>query len=317
MANHAFGIRARHSNSIIRKMATEVSYEDVGTEEDPEGTLCDTRDEGALPLAEELAKSSDDEYRFEFHFRNFAYKTLYMNVQHAGCGGTPWHENRPRCWRNKIGYCPQGLSGGGAVYAPSGYVINWGLWWDVIKDGLQLIWDVGMLFVPGPQGKPDYIPDPPKDKDDGLEDALGIFGDVFALTSDTIAAIKGDEQMTQEEYDQMIAKGQAAVGDSAASVGITEDQVYWLAEQMQLGDKWAFCAGNAYAKYIRDNNSESNSNHGWSVFRSNENGSKCKHALKRAKACFIHKGHLIYPVSYPGEDNDWIDSHLWEYPPCC
>lgn len=311
-----YGVSDRRPVLMVRKMSDTVTdWEDVCSVDDPEGL--ELYSEGEV---EESLKDGD--YRFEFHFRNFGDEKVMVNVQHSGCAKTPWHENRPGCWRSEIApYTSAGLSSGGLVYAPSKFVINFGMWWEVIKDGISLIYDVAMLFVPGPNHPPEFDHKPPKDPEDGLEDALGIFGDVMALGGDTIKAIKDSEPiMTKDEYDAWIEKGQDAIPQAAKAAGITEEQVYELALAMNLGDKWAFLAGDTYFKYIRNNNNESNKGHGWSVFKS-MGGSKCKHYMRSAKACFIHKGHLIYPV-YPwtGDGKEkwsFINDKLWFEPSCC
>lgn len=316
-----YGVSDRRPAVMVRKMsetATErASWEDVSTEDDPEGLVLYPQDDSEVEQ-----HLRDEEYKFQLHFRNFGDEKVLINVHHVGGVICPWHEGRACCWRQEIpANTSKGLSSGGCVYVPGGFVIHFGKWWEVIKDGIGLIYDVAMLFVPGPDPPANFDHKVPDDPKDGIEDALGIFGDVMGLTTDTIKALTDNEPiMSQEDYDEWIKKGQQAIPQAAAAAGITEQQVYELADEMELGDKWAFLAGDTYFEFIRDNNKETNKKNGWSVMKS-MGGSKCKHNMRAAKACFIHKGHLIYPCfDWTGDLSEkwsFINDKLWFVPDCC
>ena len=70
---------------------------------------------------------------WEFHFRNFTQREMWVGAYHLGCGGVPWHDGRPKCWEQTIPHNPQG--GSTSVYVPSPWVVDFAQWFQVIIDG--------------------------------------------------------------------------------------------------------------------------------------------------------------------------------------
>ncbi|MEH2151643.1 hypothetical protein [Nostoc sp.] len=225
------------------------------------------------------------QFEWQFHFRNFNENEMHVRVHHAGCAKDPWHDGRPACWEKDIPYCPQGSNNGEAVYVPSAWVTNFGDWWSIIKDGLKLIKDLGVVFFP-----------PVKSGD-----VIDVISDVFAIEKDIITALIDD--MSEEELNEMLETAHDSIDNTCKNSGMNPTIIRQIAEDMNLDpSNWAILAGSDYKRYIHNNESPLVNNHGWSNFRGW--GQKTKDDLKIATACFIEKGHIIFPVHGGGGDSD-------------
>jgi hypothetical protein len=223
-----------------------------------------------------------DQFEWQFHFRNFNASAMHVRVHHAGCAGTPWHDDRPCCWNADVPYCPQGLSSGAAVYRPSEWVTDFGDWWAIIKDGLKLIGSVGVLLYP------------PVTR----EEVTDVVSNTFAITADVVRACIDD--MTDEEINAMLETAHESIEHTCQVNGMDLSVIQQMAQDMNLDpNAWAIIAGKDYRDYIWNSDSPLVNKHGWSVFRGW--GPKTKNDLKIAEACFIEKGHLIYPCDGGGE----------------
>lgn len=247
----------------------------------------ESMDNISTPIVDLEQSKSQSEFDWQFHFRNFYDSESYVRVHHIGCAMTPWHDDRPCCWRNKhLPPCPKGLSSGEGVYRPSDWVVNFDDWWTIIKDGLQLLVDMGLfIYEPNPEG------------------LISVIMDTFALEEDVVSAYVND--LSQEELEELLSKADQSIGHSAESVGMTMDEVVKLARDMGLQDyQWGFIAGPTYIEYIHDNHSPIVGKHGWSVFQQNSNDGD---HLRIAQGAFINQGHLIYPFGLGSELKLWSD----------
>jgi hypothetical protein len=215
-----------------------------------------------------------NEFEWQFHFRNFHDFDFHVRVHHAGCAKTKWHDGRPCCWEKDIPYCPQGLSSGEAVYRPSEWVTHFGDFWQLIKDGLILIKDVGLTIFKKPTTR---------------EDIVDVVSDVFAVASDIVSLCI--DEMTDEEIEEMLQKAYDSVEHVCQVNGMDYEIVQQMAKDMNLDpNAWGIIGGSAYREYIWSKKSPIDAK--WSVFC----GWEDKHEyLNIAEACFVEKGHLIYP----------------------
>ncbi len=234
-----------------------------------------------------------NEFEWQFHFRNFHGNDLHVRVHHVGCAKTKWHDDRPCCWEKDIPPCIQGLNSGEAVYVPSAWVTHFGDLWQLIKDGLILIKDLGLTIFKKPTTR---------------EDIYTIVGDVFAVSKDVVATCVDD--MSDEEIEEMLNKAYDSVDSVCRNNDMDPDNIRKMANDMGLDpNAWGIIAGSAYREYIWSKDSPIDGK--WSVFCG---WSDTHDYLDIAEACFIEKGHLIYPADrggsekYPVIDKFWSDN---------
>lgn len=223
---------------------------------------------------------------WQFHFRVFHQGGVPIRVHHAGCAMTKWHDGRPCCWKpGAIAYGPAGQASGD-VYVPSGFVVRFGDWWPLIKDGLMLIKDMAMLCIP-PYSTSAY-------------ETKKFMADVFGLTVDVIQESLENDGMTDAELSELIQNAEASFDKTCRDNHMDPGRVRDIANQMNLGPKWALLAGRDYWNNIH-NSSDIVGQHGWSIFRGPDGDRRI------CKGCFIHSGHFILPVGW----KDDIDNYFW------
>jgi len=228
---------------------------------------------------------------WQFHFRNFRNNNDKMKIRchHAGCAMTKWHDGRPCCWKGNVSYSPTGNGATEDVYAPSGFVVNFGDWWPLIKDGLKLIKDIGVYFVP------------PKKPSEMRQ----ILADIFALEVDIIKEVIEEDGMTDDDFNELMESAQKSFEQTCTNNNMKPERVKEIARQMGLADnEWALLAGKDYWDNIHgtgDGGSPIVGEHGWSMFRGPDGDRKI------ATACFLHKGHFIYAVDWKND----IDNYFW------
>jgi hypothetical protein len=209
----------------------------------------------------------------QFHFRNFTERNIWFGAYHAGCGGAPWHDGRPRCWPSPENFnhtIPHNPTGGyDSVYVPADWVVHFADWFKLIADSLKLVGDIG-LFIAS-EGT----------DEDALVDAIK---DVFNVTDD---AVRSAAEYNSVDLSALAANASATFANSCASVGMTTDEVTQIGNQLGLGN-WAFVGGSRYQSEIHDD-SDLVSNFGWSVFVA-EDG---KPVNSIANHAFINQGHFI------------------------
>lgn len=227
---------------------------------------------------------------WQFHFRVFHQQGVVIRCHHAGCGMTKWHDGRPCCWKpGTVAYGPTG-SASNDVYCPSNFVVRFGDWWPLIKDGLRLLKDVTMMCIP---------PYPP-----GPKEIKNYMGDVFGLYVDVIKEVLDDDGMTDAELQELFSNVEASFEKTCQDNNMDPSRVKQIANQMNLGNNWALLAGRDYWDNIHGTGQGGSpivGDHGWSMFRGPDGDRRI------AKACFLHKGHFIYPVGW----KDDIDNYFW------
>jgi hypothetical protein len=205
---------------------------------------------------------------WEFHFRNFDTQAQWFGVYHEGCGGAPWHTGRPRCWDCTITNNPTG--GDNSVYVPAGFVVDFEQWFKVILDGIEEVGDI--LMVVASEGE----------DVDAWKDAVST---AFNISTDAVTAA-----LTNSNTDlaTLMANSQNAFERSAASINRTTDEILQIGAEMGLSG-FGFIAGPTYQGMIFNDNDTYNDNAGWTMLRSDPNGS-VDHILNHA---FIDQGHLV------------------------
>jgi hypothetical protein len=216
-----------------------------------------------------------NQFEWQFDFRNFNKNEMQVQVRPTGCVLTSPHDSHSSAWKHQVPYSPTGGIEG--VYRPGNCVVDFGKWWSVIKNGLKLNLDLGILFV---------VQSPKTD------DLIGAISNVFAVDTDRVeACIKN---MSNEEIEQMLTTCYKSVDQTCINNLMNPTVIRQMAQDMNLDPKaWGIITGKTYREYIWNRNSPVINNHGWSVFRAW--GDKAKHRLLIAEGCFIDKGRLIYP----------------------
>lgn len=186
-----------------------------------------------------------------FHFRNIDETDTWFSVQHAGCGGTPYYNGRPKCWAKTIPHNPFG--GHHSVYNPSNWVIGFGSWWNIIKDGLNLIKDTAAFIAS--EGE----------NEQALNQALK---DTFKLEMDIIKGVTDDYFATHTDLASMVTQSRK---EAALAAATTPERIINLAEQLGLGRSgWVFVAGNPYMNLVHESN-RMNDHHGWTLLANPHN----------------------------------------------
>lgn len=224
---------------------------------------------------------------WEFHLRNFDDVSQWFGIYHAGCGGAPWHDGRPRCWDVTITNNPTG--GQNSVYVPSSFVVDFAQWFKVIEDGIEEVAAIGMVIASEGEDEEAWK--------DAVSDAFNIGRDVVdaAVTNST------------SSLQTLMANSAAAMATSAAAVGFTVDQITSLGNAMGL-TSFGFIAGDAYRNLIVNDNDTINDGYGWTILRAANSGSapvdwQCNHA-------FINQGHLI--ISWDSTDaQGFEETNFW------
>lgn len=207
---------------------------------------------------------------WQFHFRNFDTAEQWFGVYHAGCGGAPWHEGRPKCWDCSITDNPTG--GDSSVYVPAKFVVNFDQWFKVIIDGIEEVGDI--LMVIASEGE---------DADawkEAISKAFGIGQDIVdaAVTNSGV------------DLDTLMQQSQKQFATAASSIGKTTDEILQIGAGMGISN-FGFLAGQSYVSMIHDDNTTINDNYGWTILRSGpDTRDKVDHILNHA---FIDQGHLI------------------------
>jgi len=204
--------------------------------------------------------------QWEFHFRNFNPETNWFGVYHFGCGGAPWHDGRARCWSVDIPTNPTG--GHSSVYVPSTFIVKEMQWIKVILDSIKELGEIGLAVA-----------------SEG-EDLSGAISGALDVAKDVVDAVSHD---IGHDLDELQKIAEQSFANSCAAVGKSPDQVRAIANQLGLGSKFGFLAGDAYQKYIRNNNSLTNDDAGFSIMRAPSDAG-VDHACT---AAFIHQGHLV------------------------
>lgn len=217
-----------------------------------------------------------DQNKWEFHFRNFENKTVDFATHHFGCGGAPWHDGRARCNHLKVPYNPTG--GHNSVYVPSSFIVKENQWVTLILQSIKTVTDIGLSVAT-----------------DG-ENLNTVLQDVLKVASDTVEAVAHD---IGADLDALSKDAASSFAASCQAVNKTPDQVTAIAEEMGLSpNSFGFIAGDAYKKYIHDDNSETNDSNGWSIFA--DDGTR-----RIANAAFMDQGHLIFYFNPNDLDGFW------------
>ncbi|MBD2142145.1 hypothetical protein H6F39_12465 [Anabaena sp. FACHB-1250] len=239
-----------------------------------------------------------DQFEWQFHFHNFNEHNLHVRVHHDCGTKDPWHDGRPGCWEYNLPYSPTGSLEG--VFRPGKWVRNFHDWWDIIKDGLKLNLDLGILFT---------VPEPK------IDDLADVVSNVFGIERDIIEALIRD--MNDEEIQQILNTAYQSLDQTCKDNYMDPAIVRQMAKDMDLDpNAWGIIAGTTYRHYIWHNSSPLVNHHGWSVFRSWGQKNTNKNNLFIAEACFIDKGHLIYPCDvYPcdGGDHPKYGNTFWQF----
>jgi hypothetical protein len=208
---------------------------------------------------------------WEFHFRNFSQQPQTFGVFHAGCAGGDVHTGRSRCWQKVIPNNPTG--GDDSVYAPSGWVVDFGDWLSVMKDVGELFADIAIYI--GSEG----------DDEDALVDAIS---DATSLSADIIQA-----KLAESQYDAaaLIQLASQNLEQTCQQIGQSTQQVVSYMEQMGFGSSgWGLIAGPSYQKNIY-NDSQIVNGWGWTVLT--HDGPNSVHWQHIANHAFIQNGHII------------------------
>ena len=204
--------------------------------------------------------------QWEFHFRNFDAGTNWFSVHHFGCGGIPWHDGRAQCWFVDIPNNPTG--GHSSVYVPSTFIVKEKQWIKVVLDAIKEIGEIGLAIA-----------------SEG-EDLQGAISTAFDIAQDVIEAIAHDIGHDLEELQK---KSEQNFVTSCQAVGKTPGQVRAIAAQLGLGTDFGFLAGQAFQKYIRLDNDETNDGLGFSIMHA-PSDAPVDHACT---AAFINNGGLV------------------------
>ena len=208
---------------------------------------------------------------WELHFRNFSQGKQYFGVYHAGCGGAPWHTNRPRCWETLVDNNPTG--GDNSVYVPNSWVVNFAQWFKVVEDVSEILGNLALYI--GSEGE----------DEDSLEDALS---DATSLSQDIIAAKLAASKYSTAELTALAAQNFAS---TCQQIGQSQQQVVSYMEQMGFGSNgWGLIAGDAYQSKIY-NDSDIVDGFGWTILTCPDGD---KHWNNIANHAFVQEGHLIY-----------------------
>jgi hypothetical protein len=204
---------------------------------------------------------------WEFHFRDLNTNGQdWFGVYHAGCGGTPWHEGRPKCWDCTIENNPTG--GDSSVYVPASFVVNFGAWFQVILAGLTEVANIGMAIA-----------------SEG-EDAADAISGAFDVASDVVKAEMAAAQMNDEDLTTLLNQN---FNNACAAAGRTPAEITAYAAQLGLTN-WAFISGSTYTSLIHDDNSTVNGGYGWTILHSPP-GEPVNYLVQ---AAFVAQGHLIF-----------------------
>jgi hypothetical protein len=207
-----------------------------------------------------------DQQKWQFHMRNFDNTEQWFGIYHAGCGGVPWHEGRPKCWDVRITNNPTG--GENSVYVPANFVVEFSQWFKVIVDVLKEIENIGVAIA-----------------SDG-EDLSSVISGAFGVAKDVVEA---EAHNIGADLNALSKNAAEAFEASCKSIGRSSDEVKTIAANMGLS-QYGFLAGDAYLKAIHDNNDTINDGHGWTVLRAPSH----KKVSQFANAAFVNQGHLVY-----------------------
>jgi len=210
---------------------------------------------------------------WEFDFRNFDISEQWFGVYHAGCGGAPWHEERPNCW----GAYVAGTTGTPTfpvVYAPSSWVVDFGAWLDVIIEGLEAIVRVAVFI--GSDGE-------------DMKALVKAFSDVFKVESAVIQAEIEGRKLSTENLQKAL---QENLKSACSAIEQTPESVGLIAQSMGLGSSgWGLITAADYQNRIHNDNTL-NGGCGWTILRSPPSGTARVDYI--ANHAFIQNGHLIY-----------------------
>lgn len=204
--------------------------------------------------------------QWEFHFRNFDSHTNWYGVYHFGCGGAPWHDGRARCWEVDIPTNPTG--GHASVYVPSTFIVKEMQWIKVILDSIKELGEIGLAIA-----------------SEG-EDLAGAISGALDIAKDVVEAVSHDIGHDLDELQKFADQSFAA---SCQAVHKTPDQVRAIAAQLGLGKQFGFLAGEAFQKYIRLDNAQTNDGLGFSIMRAPSDAS----VNYACTAVFMHKGSVV------------------------
>lgn len=217
---------------------------------------------------------------WEFHFRSSFAGATEVGVYHAGCGGAPWQDTRPNCWVGKIDGNPGG--GQNSVYVPSPWVVDFGAWLQVMKDGLNEVKNIAVALA---------------SEGDDLDADYDVLAGAFAISRDEV---KAQVELQRLQSPELLRDVMNPNLDAAAkAVGKTAEDIKNIAKGMGFDNEggdpnsaWGFVSDKTYQNLIHDNNDQFNGGWGWSVFTNP--GSRGP--LWGANHAFINQGHLIYWV---------------------
>jgi hypothetical protein len=227
-----------------------------------------------------------EQIQFQFHLRNFNARNMRIGVYHAGCGGAPWHDDRPNCWGVEIPNNPTG--GANSVYVPDSWVTNFADWMNVIVDAVKLVGDLA-IFI--------------ESEGEDAEALAEAIADISDITKDAALAEADRTGVNLEALAQQVKANFAQVCQNA---GLTPEQVTSIADRLALDGSWAFIAGDTYIRNFHDDGQPITDQYGWSVFMSEANAQNMERIANHA---FIHKGHIIQVV------DDAVMNQLWKYAP--
>lgn len=206
--------------------------------------------------------------QWEFHFRNFDAGTNWFSVHHFGCGGIPWHDGRAQCWFVDIPNNPTG--GHSSVYVPATFIVKSTEWIKVFIS----------IFTAQPG---DILSLGVSSEGEDLGEAIG---DMLGVSKGFVEDVSHD---IGHDLGQLTKNAEKTFAASCSAVGKTPDQIRAIAVQLGLSSKFGFIAGDAYQKYIRLSNPDTNDDAGFSIMHA-PSDAPVDHACT---AAFIHNGALI------------------------
>lgn len=206
---------------------------------------------------------------WEFHCRNCDETENWFAVCHAGCGGII-HDGRTECWHIHVDPNPKG--GGGSVYAPADWVVNFKDYFKVLIDSIKVAADIGIFIA---------------SEGESLSAIKSAVMDSIQLDVDIAQAESEDGKIQKKDLQQL------AAGDTleamAWAVKCTPGQIRSIASEMGLGSSgWAFMAGDAYQSTFHADNSYNN-NSGWSILFNGDDDMDTK-----ANHVFLKDGKMYY-----------------------
>lgn len=213
---------------------------------------------------------------WQFHFRNLDETKTHFAACHKGCGGPAWHDGRPECWKRDIPHNPLGLEN--SVYAPSNWVIGFDSWWKIIKDGLELVAEVGVFIA---------------SEGEDEEALTKSIKEAFQLEEDIAQAIVADYFARHANLAEAVHQSRASAARATAT---TVEGIDALARKIGIaGTNYVYFAGAPLVGLLHDDN-KYNDNAGWSII-ANPHGDKKKIGNLITNHAFLAGGSFILPWS--------------------